>query len=207
MFTALIGMLIALGSYQERPGAVPEINLSAMRSITCDEGYGSGFMIDGDTLSTAKHVADMTNCFDDATGEPLKTTYTDPHRDFSIMKGNLPGIPPLKIDCGGYKKGHTYYAYGHSAYGQMYRIFRQNTMKATGEYTDKSFLVGHEDTPMPGMAYLKGNTVPGMSGGYIGDLNGNAVGMVNVGYSDMFGNISGDAYSYEFKNTILCKKA
>jgi hypothetical protein len=206
MIAVLIGLFMAQGLWRDIPGSVPEINLSAMRSITCKEGYGSGFMIDEDTLSTAGHVASMTKCYDDATGEPLQTTHMDSKHDFAIMKGNLPSIPPLKIDCGGYKKGHTYYAYGHSMYGQFYRIFRQNTMKATGEYTNKTYAL-RDGTKMPGMAHLKGNTVPGMSGGYIGHNNGYAVGMVNVGYHDRFGYVTGDAYSYEFKNTILCKKA
>lgn len=215
MLLSLIGSIaIALsGGWSDTPGAVPEINLSAMRPITCDEGTGSGFMIDRDKIVTAYHIAGLTNCFDSETGNKLTRTYVDEHRDFAMMKGTMPDIPPLKIDCGGYEKGRTYYAYGYSSYGQSYRIFRQNTVVASGKYSGPDMMVGgiikdgkEGVYAMPGMAHLNGYTVPGMSGGYVGHDTGSAVGMVNVGEHTPWGTLTGNMHSYEFKNTILCKK-
>jgi hypothetical protein len=196
-----------------RPGANPTMNLSAVRHIACKEGNGSGFMIDDDTMVTALHVLEDDTCWDADTRSPLKMTYSDKARDFAIVKGNLPNIPVVQIDCGGFKPRGTYWGYGYSTYGHSHRIFRQQVLTFGGVYTDKNFhtVVLDKDgkvkrVPMPGMAWLKGYITPGTSGGYVGSQYGYAVGYINAGTTDVFGLMTGDSFSYELKNTILCQK-
>jgi S1-C subfamily serine protease len=181
----------------------PTFNLSAVRLIDCEEGSGSGFLIDDDILVTAKHVADLTNCVDVSTKTSLTTYKTGPDQDIAVMTGKLPDMPYFKYDCSRYQKGQMYSAYGISDFFQRDYIFRSVSMKGTGEYTDVKFRDGSVMTNMP---RLWGFAVPGMSGGPIVNINtGNVVGIVNAGMRNLFGIPTGEVFSYELASSFLCK--
>ncbi len=182
-------------------------NLSAIRHIVCNEGSGTGFIIKDGVLVTALHVAVMTGCEDSVTHMKYVTYHRDLAHDFAMMTGATPEMPPLKINCGGYKKGSLYAAYGHSNHLTMNTIFRRSILRATGFYPDVSIKMddGSIDT-RKGMAGLDGYIVFGQSGGPILDADTDeVVGIVNVGRFNIFGVPTGDVSSYELKGTVLCK--
>lgn len=177
----------------------PTVNLSAVRPIKCNEGSGTGFVIADDVLATALHVANATNCKDAETGVTLTTYHEDAANDFALMSGDYPnGGPFIKYSCGSFKVGKTYLSLGFR------RMFRLDTLVATGQYSPADYVVS--GMPMPGMHKFKGGIVFGMSGGVIFNPDdGKVHGINNVAAWDRSGRIS-ETYSYELKNTILCKK-
>jgi hypothetical protein len=176
----------------------PTVNLSAVRPITCDEGSGTGFVIDYNKLVTALHVADDTNCVDAETGVTLTTYHKDEKHDLAIMEGKYPvGGPYIKYSCEPYRTGRRYVSLGYR------HMFRMDTLTASPGYTGPGYLVGGK--PYPGMRLLLGGIVFGMSGGPIVDPEtGYAHGLNNVASWNNEGKIV-KAYSYEFKDTALCK--
>lgn len=188
----------------------PTLNLSAIRSIECDDGWGTGFLIGKNTLATALHVGGMTNCHDRETSTPLKMYYNDEKHDFALMTGDYPDMPYFRVDCKGFKTGANYYSFGQTPYaGRGVFMFRGALMVAQSDYTGKDFKVQMEDgvKNMPGMRHIVGNMVPGMSGGPITDvLTGSVEGINNVGNTNMLGWPGLDGYSFELKNTVLCKR-
>lgn len=181
----------------------PTFNVSAVRLIECDKWAGSGFLIDDNILVTALHVATGTKCVDAATGKPLKTYYKDPARDFALMSGDLPDMPYIKISCQRYVANQHYTAYGISSYFSDSELIRSVKATATGEHKNVDYRDGGG---AKGIAYLVANTVPGMSGGPYVDDDGYAHGMVNAG-STILGIPTGVSYSYEFTDTILCRRS
>lgn len=190
----------------------PTVNLSAVRKLACandltnplDGWTGTGFLVRENVLATALHVAAGSNCIDVETKAPLITYHRDGANDFALMTGELPKMPYVRIRCAPYKTGERYNLFGHSGYFQPKSILRYSTVVAGSDYTDEKFLVGKEMTPWPGMRHLKGYSVPGTSGGPITDLDGYATGIVNAG-SHFFGVPLPHQFSYELRNTILCK--
>lgn len=175
----------------------PTINLSAVRQLRCKGGSGTGFVIGKDVIATALHVADNGDCRDAETGTPVLTYHEDKVNDFALVTG--PGFdgPYIKYDCGIFEKGKTYLSVGYRG------MLRLDLLKSTGYYTDVSYVVGGK--PMAGMAQLRGGIVPGMSGGMVFDaLTGKIKGINNVGEWNGAGTMI-NSYSYELRNTILCK--
>lgn len=185
-----------------RPTA-PTVSLSAIRRITCDEGSGSGFLIADNVVATAFHVANLSNCKDQVTGEALNTYHTEEDDDFALMTGNLPDMPYLKPSCQGYQARGVYHAYGVTGYWTGVPVFGAVTVIGTGGYMEVDF--NNDDGGLKRAAILKGYTVSGQSGGPIIDvLTGAVPGMVNAGSVDMFGGLLGRALSLEFKDTVIC---
>jgi hypothetical protein len=182
----------------------PDVDLSAIRSIRCDDGsYGTGFVINNGVIATARHVTVDENdkpltCWDRQSGSPLVTYHRDKAHDFALMSGYTGVYYPLKYDCKPYEKGLV------QMYGHRPESFRQHNLTSTGSYTNKNFSVGGIGT-MPGMRKLEGVALPGLSGGP-GIQNGYVRGIVNVGERDRYG-ITRLVYSYELKDTVLCVKA
>lgn len=176
----------------------PTVNLSAVRPISCDEGSGTGFLIANNTLVTALHVATLGNCKDAETRVPLLTYHEDKEHDFAIMTGNYPTVSSyIKYSCQPYETGKTYMSVGYR------RMYRMDKLMATDYYSPKGFMVSGAD--MGGMRKLKGGIVGGMSGGLVFDQDtGKGHGINNVNSWDRDGHID-YSYSYEFKDTILCK--
>jgi hypothetical protein len=197
LLLSLLALLSNINPLAQEVSRPPTLNLSAVRPLICDEGTGSGFMIGDNILATANHVAVLHNCRDVVTGTKFTTYKTDAAHDFALMTGEFPKIPYVKYSCDGYKNKRDYSAYGHSAHGQPYYIFRQEIVRATKHFTPADMIV--DDMPMPGMRVLYGFPVPGMSGGPVTDQYGTAFGIVNAGDG------KGNFFSYELKDTILCK--
>jgi hypothetical protein len=198
LFVSLLALFLATDVPHQEVSRPPTMNLTAVRHLICDEGTGSGFMIGDRILATAKHVAVLHNCKDSVTGIPFVTYKTDDAHDFALMTGAFPRIPYIKYSCKGYTPGSNYSAYGHSSHGQMFYLFRQETVNASDEFTPEDMIV--DDVLMPGMRVLHGFPVPGMSGGPVANPEtGEAVGIVNAG------NGKGAFFSYEIKDTFLCK--
>jgi hypothetical protein len=205
MLSVLVAASLALASYGSYLPE-PTVNLSAIRTISCDEGYGTGFMIADNVVATANHVAELTNCVDGATDVPLRRYVIDEAHDFALMGGQLPDMPYIKVSCSGYTTGAPYDLFGYSAFRRPFPIFQYMRLEATDRFTDDDFFVGPERTPMPGMRYLSGFSVAGLSGSPI-THGGYAVGILNVGFSTNLGyTIMPKAASYQLKDTILCRK-
>lgn len=200
MSLLLLASLLAFGASVPAVAPAPaySTNLEAVRSIQCDEGRGSGFLIGDNILVTAAHVADGTNCKDGETGNPLITYFKQGTRDFALMTGILPDVPYLKYDCKPYNTELNYIGYGFSSYQLPSYGFHQEPVKFVGTYTEA---LGREH-----MAVLHSWNRPGHSGGPIMQAGTNVVtGMVNAGKIHLItGNILGTTYSVELKSTILC---
>lgn len=203
----MVSFLLALFGLALHPASAPAPmyrgmeNLSVVRHLMCDEGSGSGFIAADGVIATALHVASMTNCRDAETGNGYVTYHRDTVHDFALMTGVTPDMLPAKVDCGGYVKGKEYIALGITSFKQRFSLFRRVTTIAQG-YED--ITVGGND--LRGIYQLDGNIVPGMSGGPIDDAEtGAVVGITNVGYFTRNGDPVGVSYSFELKDTVLCK--
>lgn len=208
----IIAPLLAVAASVSTPNQIfmpePTVSLNAIRMISCDEGSGTGFIIGDNILATALHVASLSHCTDAATKVKLITYVKDDASDFALMTGNLPDVLPIRYSCVGYKDGMAYSSYGLSPWRSTYPVFGQYQLIASSDYTDDSFIVRGEDSnkAMPGMRHLVGYIIPGNSGGPVIDNSGYAVGINNVSARGLFGmSIVKDGYSYELKNTPLCR--
>jgi hypothetical protein len=190
---------------------VPTMNLSAIREIRCDDPAdatkqhywtGSGSLIAKDTVLTDLHVADGIRCIDKTTNEPLTMFKKDEAHDLALMTGKLPTMPYIKISCEPFRAGQEYSAYGISPYWSEENLFRQVNVSGTSEYMDISYSDGGEALHLH---RLKGNIVPGMSGGPITDRDGKSHGNVVASQSGIFGLPTGEMYSYDYTETFLCK--
>lgn len=192
-------------------GPAPTVNLSAIRLIWCESPkgptFGTGWMVNQNILVTAKHVVNEKECKDIKTGNSLTKVREDSEHDLVLMTGEFPTLTNyIRYSCDGYKKDEEYSAYGYSDVGEDRGIiFRMDNLIATDELTGDNFIV--EGTKMPGMRLLRGYTVPGMSGGpYMKDgVTYGITNVVEVGYSILGIVYKNYAYSYELKDTILCK--
>jgi hypothetical protein len=143
---------------------------------------GSAFRI-GKLLLSVKHVTDYPDCY--INGKKITVAYTDPKLDFSIIADSEG--PFLKVDCGGFKAGRRYEAWGHA---RGLDVLTMVELQGTGQMVN-------------GYAILKGISVviPGQSGGSIIDAEtGKAVGMVNA--YDMAHGLS---YSIPLSETTICQ--
>lgn len=187
----------------------PTMNLSAIREIECSDHYGSGWQIGDNIIVTALHVANGTGCKDYATGKPLTTYKIDVAHDLALMTGDLPKDKPyIKYSCAPYETDETYMAIGISGYGWGYshpnRFMRMYSLTAQKNYTDEHFFLAGAVTPSPGLRIMSGRAAPGISGSPIVDSNGFAHGILNAG-GNIFGIPVSPSYSYELKDSILCK--
>lgn len=205
MYSLIAAGLISLSSPAHTPqmleNLTPTVNLSAIRQLRCFGGTGSGSIIGDGILMTALHVAENGDCKDVQTGVKLTMYYKDVEHDLALMSGDLPKMPPIRIGCGRFQMGGEYSAYGISGFFEGFEMFRQINLTGTGIYSDLEYADGGGAKHIP---YLKGYTVFGMSGGPIHNRAGYALGNVIAGLHNSFGIPVGKAYSYEFKDTVLC---
>jgi hypothetical protein len=156
--------------------------------VTCPvpggASMGSAFRIGPRLLLSVAHVTHFPACYID--GEKVKVTYTS--GDFSIITVSRPGSF-LKVDCGGFVKGHKYLALGHPrGIDELVGV----PMIATGQSNG-------------GQAILSGifEAQPGMSGGPIVDVDTlRVVGTVNTGNWE-----DGETGSVQLKDTAVCSKS
>lgn len=199
---ALFGLALQPAPASHHAGMYPGMeNLSVVRYLRCNEGTGSGFIAADGVIATALHVASMTGCRDAETGNEYKTYHRDTVHDFALMGGVTPDMAPAKVDCKGYVSGKSYVALGITSFQERSALFRRVTLTANGY---ENIVVGGME--VNGIRQLDGYIVPGMSGGPIDDAEtGKVVGITNVGYFGNNGDPLGISYSYELKDTILCK--
>jgi hypothetical protein len=203
--------LLAMSSYpaSEYPlvvaySPVPEINLSTVRLIDCDEGYGSGSLIADDTIVTAAHVAEMTNCRDLQSGAQLTTYAVDAPHDLAMMTGKLPDMPYMRYSCIGFKVGQKYLVTGFSAHGALGMLFRQYEVLASPHLMGTTWKLGGEE--YPNLRIMIGFSVPGTSGGAVIDKETNLqVGILNGGWGTRLGERINRTVVADLKDTILCK--
>jgi hypothetical protein len=176
-------------------------NLSVIRHIVCDNSSGTGFVTEQGIIATAAHVADDTGCMDADTRMTYKRYYVDAEHDLALMEGKTPVMPLMTLNCDGYKKGKTYFAYGYSNYKTMNTLLRKSRLKGR---RDEAVTVKNIAT-LSETFRLDGYIVFGQSGGPILDENDAITGIVNVASFDRSGNPTGEVYSTELKDTVLCK--
>lgn len=159
---------------------VPRIMCKVPRGYTA----GSAFRIGSHFLVTAKHVIANGECRID--GEPVTITYKSPAQDYALLSDDRDGAF-LKVDCGGFQRGHEYIAIGHArGLDQLTAIKIIGTGEKDG---DMSILVGIF------------TVIPGQSGGVILDAEtGAAVGMVNA-----YDPEKGWSYSIALHDTSICE--
>ena len=205
MIASLLAAAVVVAAPNQIISPMPTVSLSAIRSIKCQEGVGSGFIIGKDIVATALHVASLTNCHDAETGKGLVIYKKDVVHDFALMTGKLPDVIPIKYSCLGYITGNRYSSYGITPWHYTSPVFGQYSLVAQDDYSSDGFVVDG-NKKMPGMRHLKGYIVPGNSGGPVIDSEGYAQGINNVSVRGMLGmSVINDGYSYEIKNTFLCK--
>lgn len=176
-------------------------NLSTVRHLRCDGGTGSGFIAGDGVIVTALHVAALGGCRDAETGNSYTTYHRDEAHDLAMMVGETPTMTPSILDCQGYTPGKTYIAQGITSFKQEWSLFRRVKTVAMGKVD-----LEVQGEAVLGIRELSGYIVPGMSGGPVHDaLTGAVVGIVNVGYFSRAGHPVGQSYSYELKDTALCK--
>lgn len=155
-----------------------------VRQVVCSEGKGTAFLTDHGWLSVA-HVTTLTHCQID--GQDIEGN-SEGDLDFSTVKVALPG-KGLRINCGGFRPGHWYFAVGYAGGADWQTMTRQLAIYKQTE---------------DGMRYLYGypTVIPGMSGGPIFNDEGEVVGTVNRYNRDY-----PFSYSRELKDTSVCRAA
>jgi S1-C subfamily serine protease len=196
--TIAISQPSSLTHFKAEPEDQFFINLTAVRHIVCPAvGSGTGEIIDTDTILTANHVTkNAGTCMDDATGVAGEVIYSNADLDISVMRfpaGTLPSSK-MKIDCSGFRKGRTYYAIGWQR-GTDLIVNRVIGTEEFGMLIDRK-----TNTLFNRVALVRGNIIPGMSGGPIVDEHGVLVG------TNQATNKGGIGWSRELRDTYLCTK-
>lgn len=151
--------------------------------VDCLLGRGSAFRVGPNMLLSVAHVTSMPLC--NIGGKPF--TVIEKRGDFTVLQVADTSRSWLKIDCGGYVKGHRYQAIGYAR-----GLDTQTTIDliATGEKDGQ-------------MSQLEGvfTVIPGQSGGPIIDEDtGEAVGTTNT-----FEPEQGLSGSVALSDTPVCK--
>lgn len=212
---ALLLLALVLGACSQPQEAVadaaipkanpPTLNLNYVIKIQCTDttkdksGVGTAFYIGNGQFITAAHVANFnTVCIDPYSGLDMPVTKVDEKHDISLIQMPTVLTPwaekGMQIDCGGFDKDEFYYSIGWAA-GQALLVNKLTPVKG---YTDEEFTA--DNTKRPGMKIFDGLLIQGMSGGPVTNTDGKVVGINNV-----TGYFYTSAYSYELKNTFLCK--
>ena len=165
------------------------IDPTALVQVICvkgtDEYAGTAFRVGNGVLLSVNHVTESGRCT--INGAPISKWYKSPNSDFSMLHGDSGAA--IKVDCGGFVKGHHYVAVG---YGRGLQTLTEVDLVAIGQ-----------NDPRNGQALLSGvfAVVPGQSGGAILDEDtGKAVGMVNAeDYED------GISWSVALRDTPICE--
>jgi hypothetical protein len=172
-----------------------------IRLIFCSDGKNvwSGTMVhyENQRYITANHVASKNaKCVDADTETALETVYNDENNDFAIVQApkNLDNVY-FKISCEPFQKNKVYQSIGWA--GGI--VLLEVDVKATGNYTDKKFIV--ENAVNYHLREFKGLIYPGMSGGVMVDDNYTVYGINNVA-----DDATGQSWSREMADTALCKK-
>lgn len=158
---ALALVVPQLGDIVIPPQAFAEIVCVDRTGITAGTAFriGPGLMLSVNHVTSAKG-----QCF--VGGKPMTIRYTSRATDFSMIGGGPEG-PFLKVDCGGFVKGHSYLALGYArGLPELTRV----ELTANGEmYQGRAVLTG--------MFVV----VPGQSGGPIIDKEtGEVTGVVEA---------------------------
>lgn len=166
-------------------GIAPETRPEIVR-VQCMLSSGTAFYVGPTTLLSVAHVTDDQPCR--AGGKPFRIV--EQSGDFAVLAVDEPVTRWLRIDCGGFKAGDRYTAWGY-ARGLM--TLTTVDIMAKGEM-------------LFGFSRLWGvfNVIPGQSGGPISptDDPSRVVGTVNV-----YDAARGDSGSMALKDTSLCASA
>jgi S1-C subfamily serine protease len=185
------------------PAAETTINLDLIRQVLCikdgEGGTGTMFYIGDGKFLTADHVSADRTCTDLATGQPLTILKRDKLKDIALLKMDIPTEQiqyKFKLNCKGFKKGKSYYAFGyHYILG-----YQGNRLVATKKFTGSDFIVD-DVYKMEGLRVLVGFIIQGMSGGPIIDMETGEV----IGLNNVTGSGGSRAYSRELKDTFICQ--
>jgi hypothetical protein len=166
------------------------IDYNAIVKVVCGGASGTAFWIDDTRLLTAVHVTRNGPCSID--GNPVRIVREEEAIDVAELEGPNIGHH-LHLNCRAFHRGHIYHAAGFA-----FAHFR---------HTSRLIGTGYRETapdPVPaiGMAILRGQAYPGMSGGPVFDRRGNVVGMTNRGSQ---GGANPTFESREIRESAVCR--
>jgi S1-C subfamily serine protease len=183
------------------PATLPkhnDINFELVRQIVCGDpeadrfGTGTAVIIADDIAMTAAHVVGV-KCWDLRTRKEIQVYYVDYERDFALIRfPTVPNQPVMPYDCSGFTPGSGYSAIGF-ARGERLVL---NRLIATAEVSPPgTFIAGK---PSSGLRLLRGEVIPGMSGGPVLNELGVIVGMNSATDNRGIGLVR------DLKDTVLC---
>jgi hypothetical protein len=183
---------LALASLSLSP-AIPEsyviTSVPQIKFVACMEGTGTAVQVEGNRFASVNHVTGLHACHIDGAGIQIEQAL--PEQDFSILAA--PRMTNgLRINCGGYRDGETYWAIGFAEGLPWQRVRAVHG-------TDHHVVLRPGTQPLAVM--IGERFIPGMSGGAVVNSRWEIVGMVNA-LSTVFSNIS---FSRELKDTPLCR--
>ena len=162
-------------------GIDPSANPEVVR-VDCATGRGSAFRVGPHILLSVAHVTSIGGC--EINGVPIKVIRTQ--GDFAELYSDDVADKWLKVDCGGFRKGHLYTAIGFA---------RGMPFQTTIDVTDTG-------SALSGFERLWGvfTVIPGQSGGAMIDPEtGKVVGTINV-----YDAGRGNSGSIPLKDTPVC---
>lgn len=152
--------------------------------VSCAEGLGTAFRVEGGKWVSAAHVTGNTACT--VEGSPIKAA-SEGDLDFSTADALPSKVRGFKVNCDGYKPGEWVFAIGYAG-GRPWQTM--------------TMLLATYKTDSEGRRVLFGypSVIPGMSGGPILNAQGEVVGIVNAYVPGL-----PFSFSRELRDTSLCR--
>lgn len=179
-----------------------DIDLSLVRRIACyspehrEYYYGTVWAISKDTWVTAAHVVTRRGvCADADSLIPMVPVFVDGQHDIAIVHSSTGSATTfISYTCRGFVEGDRYESIGWR--GGM--TLAETHLIARG--IAPTSIVGDN------LRYLEGLIYHGMSGGPVMDDHNIAVGLNTATFELSTGQLTGQSYSRDLSETVLCPK-